>query len=99
MLIDAPPTSSCTPADIGLEIRIRREFAEMPGLKITLRQACRLFGAESGLCEGVLTALTSEGALLNIAGVFVRPGCCYKPPSRDNSGRYPALCGCSRPGF
>jgi hypothetical protein len=68
MLIDAiaPPSR----ADADLERRILAEFSEMPGLKLTLPQACRLFNIERGRCEGALDALVCEGFLLNIAGMF-----------------------------
>lgn len=37
--------------------RIRAEFLEMPGLRLTVRQAKRLCGVDDGLCEAVLDAL------------------------------------------
>ena len=37
--------------------RIRAEFLEMPGLRLTLEQAQRLCGVEPTLCKAVLDAL------------------------------------------
>jgi hypothetical protein len=37
--------------------RIRAEYLEMPGLKLTLVQAQRLCGVERALCKTVLDAL------------------------------------------
>jgi DNA-binding IclR family transcriptional regulator len=35
----------------------------MPGLKLTLPQAARLFGLRAGTCHAVLEALVKDGAL------------------------------------
>ena len=40
--------------------RIRAEYLEMPGLRLTLEQARRLYGAERALCQMVLDALVRE---------------------------------------
>ncbi|MDP9227293.1 MAG: hypothetical protein M3P18_26290 [Actinomycetota bacterium] len=37
--------------------RIRAEYLEMPGLRLTLEQAQRLFGVEGMLCKMMLDAL------------------------------------------
>ncbi len=37
--------------------RIRAEYLEMPGLRLTLEQAQRLCGVEATLCRAVLEAL------------------------------------------
>jgi hypothetical protein len=44
------------PDDILLQ-RIRSEFLEMPGLRLTGRQAQRLCGVEQALCQRVLDLL------------------------------------------
>lgn len=38
--------------------RVRAEFLEMPGLKLTVAQAQRLWGADRPTCEAVIEALT-----------------------------------------
>ena len=40
--------------------RIRAEYLEIPGLRLTLEQAQRLFGVERTLCRMVLDALVDE---------------------------------------
>ena len=60
--------------DSDLETRIRAEFAEMPGLKLTLPQASRLFNVERVRCERILIGLVTDGALSNSAGSFLRAG-------------------------
>jgi hypothetical protein len=53
--------------------RIRAEFLEMPGLKLTLRQAGRVFGIDARQSECVLAALVAEGVLVRDAhGAFRR---------------------------
>ncbi len=49
--------------DERLHQRIRAEYKEMPGLRLTLAQAARLFNLERQHCEDVLTTLVSSGAL------------------------------------
>ena len=43
--------------------RIRSEFLEMPGLKLTVRQAARLWGLESATSERLLARLADAGFL------------------------------------
>ena len=38
--------------------RVRAEFLEMPGLKLTVWQAQRLWGVDQPTCEAVIEALT-----------------------------------------
>ena len=40
--------------------RIRAEYLEMPGLRLTVEQARRLCGVELALCQMVLDALVNE---------------------------------------
>jgi hypothetical protein len=58
--------------DAELQVRIRVEFAEMPGLKLTLPQASRLFHVETAQCERALDRLVAAGALSIDEGSFVR---------------------------
>jgi hypothetical protein len=53
--------------------RIRAEFADMPGLSLTLNQASRLLGVDRTACARILGALTREGALRrNAQNLYVR---------------------------
>ena len=60
--------------DSNLEARIRAEFAEMPGLKLTLPQASRLFNLERLRCERILEELLTHGDLSSSGGSFQRWG-------------------------
>jgi hypothetical protein len=39
--------------------RIREEFREMPGLRLTPAQAARMWGLEADTCRAVIEVLTS----------------------------------------
>ena len=52
--------------------RIRAEFAEMPGLKLTLPQASRLFQLETLRCQRVLRFLVETGQLVERGNTFLR---------------------------
>jgi hypothetical protein len=59
-----------------LLLRVRGEFAEMPGLRLTAAQACRLWGVDPTTCGAMLTTLvdanflfrTRDGAYMRIDG-------------------------------
>jgi hypothetical protein len=54
--------------------RIRAEFLEMPGLRLTPAQAQRLFGIERGVCQEVLDTLVGSRFLwMNPNGTYARP--------------------------
>jgi len=48
--------------------RVRAEYREMPGLRLTPSQAIRLFGIEPLVCADVLNALVNEHFLSRTAG-------------------------------
>ena len=61
---DIPPT---------LLGRVRSEFLEMPGLRLTPRQAARLWGLARPLSERVLARLEDAGFLLRTRdGAYMR---------------------------
>jgi hypothetical protein len=43
--------------------RIREEFKEMPGLKLTMAQASRLWGVESDVCRALIESLVASSFL------------------------------------
>ena len=64
---------SLTVAD-ALEL-IRMEYLEMPGLKLTVQQARRLWNLPADRCEAVLAALIEQGFLARtVDGSYVRRG-------------------------
>jgi hypothetical protein len=46
-----------------LVARVRAEYIEMPGLRVTLAQACRLWQVDTATCERLLDHLVREGFL------------------------------------
>ena len=48
--------------------RIREEFREMPGLRLTPAQATRLWGLELHICRAVIDALVAAAFLRWTAG-------------------------------
>jgi DNA-binding IclR family transcriptional regulator len=49
--------------DQDLHLRVLAEFREMPGLRLTLAQASRLFDIEPTRCRRVLGTLVDAGCL------------------------------------
>jgi hypothetical protein len=47
----------------SLVARIRGEYSEMPGLRLTFAQACRLWQMDGPTCETVLEQLVRESFL------------------------------------
>ena len=43
--------------------RVRSEFIEMPGLRLTVRQAARLWGLDPPACENVIDVLVRAAFL------------------------------------
>ncbi len=53
--------------------RVRAEYLEMPGLRLTLEQAQRLCGIERALCKAVLDALVADQFLcMTMDGAYAR---------------------------
>ena len=53
--------------------QIQAEYAEMPGLSVTLSQAQRLWAVDQASCEEVFSRLISRGVLRRTGkGKFVR---------------------------
>jgi hypothetical protein len=64
-------SANVEPRDKDLQARIRAEYREMPGLKLTLAQASRLFNVDSARCERALARLVAAGALRVDEGSFL----------------------------
>ena len=60
-----------TTDDRDLHVRIHAEYQEMPGLKLTLAQASRLFNLEPGRCAKALNALVDGGVLRTDGQAFL----------------------------
>jgi hypothetical protein len=62
-----------SPRRSALLQRVREQYREMPGLKLTEPQATRLFGVEPSVCAAMLRALVMENFLSRAGdGLFVR---------------------------
>lgn len=48
--------------------RVRAEFLEMPGLRLTPRQARRLWGLDGEACHAVIEALVASAFLRRTSG-------------------------------
>jgi hypothetical protein len=59
--------------DEELQSRIRAEYDDMPGLKLTLSQASRLFNVDAENCVRVLVRLVADGVLSIREESFVGP--------------------------
>ena len=63
-------------SDTPIVVRVRGEYREMPGLRLTFEQACRMWQLDAPLCGAVLEYLvetgflsrTADGAFVNAAG-------------------------------
>ena len=56
----------------GLLSRIRGEYREMPGLRLTFLQACRLWQLDPIACDAALKALVAESFLVRTSdGAFI----------------------------
>jgi len=72
--IPEPPSPAVAHSrDRQLIHRVQSEFHEMPGLCLTLDQACRLFALDRDTCSRVLEALVAEGFVAVAGrGIYVR---------------------------
>jgi hypothetical protein len=59
---ESPNPGTVPPLD-ALAARVRGEYGEMPGLQLTVSQACRLWQVEMSTCEMLLEQLVREGFL------------------------------------
>jgi hypothetical protein len=53
--------------------RLREEFADMPGLRLTVRQAARLLAVDGPACERLIGELVSGGELAQDGDCFAVP--------------------------
>ena len=58
--MDNQSVTRSSPSEAVLIERIRGEYLEMPGLRLTLPQAQRLFGLDPAACALVFETLTRE---------------------------------------
>lgn len=77
--IARPGAASRGPSDtirVSVIQRIQAEYAEMPGLTLTLPQAARLWSPDVGQSERLLSELIDRGFLVrDMKGAYRRRGC------------------------
>ncbi len=67
-----PTPTQDDPSDVLL-FRIRGEYREMPGLRLTLEQAVRLWHIDAAICAAVLMRLVTDRFLIRTRqGAYVR---------------------------
>jgi hypothetical protein len=67
---DAQTNERRTSLPDSLVARARGEYLEMPGLRLTVAQACRLWQLDIVLCAKLFDHLVSEGFLLQTGTGF-----------------------------
>jgi phage FluMu protein Com len=73
--------------------RIRAEFSEMPGLKLTMVQACRLWNVSEHACRDALDTLTRERFLFETpSGAFVALPSATRMLKVDERAARPSRC-------
>ncbi len=62
--------------------RIRGEYLEMPGLRLTVKQACRFWGLDEPTCARLLEDLVEAGFLARVGqGYRLGDGVPKRPPA------------------
>jgi hypothetical protein len=59
--------------------RMQRDFLAMPGLRLTSRQAQRLWGLDAMICDALLKALVDVRFLVEADGTYVSNGARHLP--------------------
>ena len=82
-----PATADTTPiAEMWIE-RIDSEYREMPGLRLTLAQAARLWGLQAPQCLALLGALVERGRLVETPEGLYCVGGDLRRARRGTAGR------------
>jgi Fic family protein len=68
--------------------RIRGEYLEMPGLRLTVKQACRFWSLDEQTCARLLEQLVAAGFLARIGqdGYELSDGTRRRPAGRGTAG-------------
>lgn len=74
--IDPPPAVRVSRSPLSLSRRVRAEYEEMPGLRLTVAQAARLWSLTASESMRVLSELAGSGFLVrDTKGAYRRTGC------------------------
>jgi hypothetical protein len=72
-----------TPPPESLVARVRGEYFEMPGLRVTLAQACRLWQVDVSTCETLFEYLVRVGVLCKTDSGFYIAAVTTRRQSRE----------------
>ena len=64
-----------------LAVRVRAEFLEMPGLRLTMSQAARLWGMDDETCRRVVDVLVTNSILRRHADVIALANTAIRTPA------------------
>jgi len=79
------------PTPDSLLTRVRAEYDEMPGLRLTLAQACRLWQVDAPTCEGLLDTLIRQHFLARTRdGAYIAVPPWQERPKPQNAKLNPA---------
>ena len=79
------------PTPDNLLTRVRAEYHEMPGLRLTLAQACRLWQVDATTCEGLLDTLIRQHFLARTRdGAFIAVPRWQERPTPQNATLNPS---------
>ena len=67
--------------------RMQRDFLEMPGLRLTSRQAQRLWNLDALICDALLRALVDVRFLVEADGIYICSGATRLPGVRAVTAR------------
>jgi hypothetical protein len=72
-LVTTHQIDQTTPDVAAVMGRVRAEFIELPGLRLTEPQAMRLWSLDAALCAGILSSLVASGFLVRTpSAMFAR---------------------------
>ena len=83
----APATDDTTAVAAMSVERIDNEYREMPGLRLTLAQAARLWGLQAPQCRALLGALVERGRLVETPDGLYRAVGGLRRTRRETTGR------------
>jgi hypothetical protein len=91
------PSELLMPTPDNLLTRVRAEYDEMPGLRLTLAQACRLWQVDAPTCEGLLDTLIRQHFLARTRdGAFIAASRWQERPTPQNATLSPGATAASR---
>ena len=86
------------PTPDSLLTRVRAEYDEMPGLRLTLAQACRLWQVDATTCQSLLDTLIRQSFLARTRdGAFIAAPPWQERPTPQNATLNPGATAAAPP--